>query len=275
MPNRALCLIHANCQGEPLADLLCLSPDFARLFQIRHYTNYTKEPVPQQCLDTASVFLYQHMAPCWKEVSSEALLARLAPSAARFCIPNPLFKGYWPFWTSHGAVDFGDTVLDRLIDAGAQKPEILKIYLGGDVRRFADLDAVAASSLAHEYKKEVPCDVKTAHIVEELWRKEPLFYTVNHPGKRLLLQVADAVIDFLGLPPLSSGVKDSYEPEYAEFEQPIHPQLAEHMGLPFARTGHEFRIYKRRMDFARYVSRYIDCRQQGMAQGFQAYLQLV
>ena len=275
MPKRALCLVHANCQGEPLADLLRLSPEFDRLFHIRHYTNYTKEPVPQQDLDTAAVFLYQHMAPCWEEVSTESLLARLAPSASRFCIPNPLFKGYWPFWTSRNAVDFGDTILDKLIDAGAQKPEILKIYLDGDIRKFIDLEAATAGTLAHEYGKEAPCDVKTAHIVEELWRREPLFYTANHPGKRLLFQVADAVIAFLGLPALAQSAKDSFEPGYADFEQPIHPQLAEYMGLPFARLGHEFRIYQRRMNFARYVSRYIDCRQQGLAQGFQAYLQLV
>ena len=275
MPQQALCLIHANCQGEPLADALRLSPDFARLFRIRHYTNYIKEPLEQQDLDTASVFLYQHLGPCWEAVASDSLLARLAPSAVRFCLPNPFFMGYWPFWTAHSHIDFSDTLLDRLIEAGAQKPEIFKIYLEGDIRKFTDPDAVVADTLAREQKKEASCDVKTASLVEELWRSEPLFYTVNHPGKRLLFHIADAVLDFLGLPALTNEAKEAYTPDYANFELPIHPQLARYLSLPFAGQGHEFRIFDRRMDFARYVSRYIDCRQQGYTESFMAYLQLV
>lgn len=275
MPTRSLCVLHANCQGEPLAQLLRLSPDFERLFYIQHYLNYTREPVPQDAMTQAEVFIYQHLGPQWEGLSSAVLQQQLGPKARSFCIPNMFFKGYWPFWTSHSPIDFGDAVLDKLIDAKADKAAILKIYVHGDIHKFTDPDAEVAASLEKERQKERMCDVPIASLVEEFWRDECLFYTVNHPGKRLLFHVAEGVLHWLGLPPLPHWVKREYEPEYAEFELPIHPQLAEHFALPFARPGHLFRIFARKMDFARYVSRYIDCRQHDFQESFQAYLQLV
>ena len=42
---QALCLLHANCQGEALLPLLQNTPAFARRFAVRHYVNYTQEHI--------------------------------------------------------------------------------------------------------------------------------------------------------------------------------------------------------------------------------------
>lgn len=270
-----LCVIHANCQAEPLMELLALSPDFSRLWEVKLYTNYIREEVPQADLDECGLFLYQHLGPEWGDLASAALLARLNPAAQDICVPNLFFKGYWPFWTSSSPIDFGDSLLDKLIDAGARKPEILKIYYHGQLSKFADLEETAGESLDLEERKDGRSPVKLAPILREHWREEPLFYTCNHPATRLLGSAANQLLGLLGFPPLRAADLAAYRPEYSNFELPIHPQVAAALGLSFLEADHEFNIFGRRLTFLQYISRYIDCRQQGYEDGFLGYLQLV
>lgn len=270
-----LCVIHANCQGEPLVELLALSPAFSSVWEVRHYTNYIREEIPQADLDRCSLFFYQHLGPEWGEASSGSLAARLNPAAEAICMPNMFFKGYWPFWTSTSPIDFGDTLLDKLIDSGAHKPEIIKIYCYGDVGKFADLENVAKESLAVEEEKDKRSPIKMAPLMRELWRDEPIFYTCNHPAKRLLASMTNQLLGLLGLPELSEAAVAAYQPEYSNFELPIHPHIAAKLRLSFIGAEHKFNIFGRGLSFLQYVSRYIDCRQQGYDEDFIGYLQLV
>lgn len=74
--DRQLCVLHANCQGEPMAALLRLCPGFAARYEIRLFTNYTREPVPDEVLSSCSLFLFQHLGPQWNGLASEALLKK-------------------------------------------------------------------------------------------------------------------------------------------------------------------------------------------------------
>jgi hypothetical protein len=269
------CLLHANCQGEPLSELLRLSPEFCKKWELRHYTNYTKEPVPASALETCDLFVYQRLDATWGAFASDNMLDCLNPKADTFCMPNMFFKGCWPFLTLHSPIDFGDNLLNKLIEAGAGKPEILKVYLQGDISNFVDLKANLEDTFKLEEAKEKYCDLRTVPLARELWRKEMLFYTCNHPGKRLLTLLADTLLKRLGLKALPEKLIQEYEPEYAEFELPIHPQVAEFFDLQYAKAGYEFRIFNRRMNFERYISRYIECRLQGMDKDFIGFLQLV
>jgi hypothetical protein len=45
-----LAILHANCQGQPLACALAASPEFARAYSTRVMLNYTREPVQQEAI---------------------------------------------------------------------------------------------------------------------------------------------------------------------------------------------------------------------------------
>ena len=271
-----LCVIHANCQGEPLAELLMASPEFAARWRIHTYTNYTREAIPTSVLEKASLFLYQYLGKEWGDVSSESLLARMGQRARTICIPNMCFLGYWPFWTSDSPMEFGDDLLDRLYASGAGKPEILRVYLHGDITKMADLEGIARRSLEREFAKEERCVVKTADFVAANWRKIRLFQTVNHPDTPLLLHAAQGILAHIGLPPLASTVCDSYSFGYEGFELPIHPNVAAFFDLPFAGGETVYPIFGRGMTFGQYISRYVDCRLNNLEkESFLAYLHLV
>ncbi len=277
---KELCILHANCQGDELATVLSASPEFQQKYTLERYTNYTREQLPPHSLSSCSVFLYQHLGEEWGTLASQALLQQLAPSALALCIPNMFFKGYWPFWTGNSPIDFGDSFLNRLIEEGARKDVILRLYLHKDIRKFADPAAILQETLAREREKEQRCFMRTVDFMLERWQAAPAFYTVNHPGKELVLHVANAILAALHCPPVSAecvanSLAPAIFPSYADFELPIHPQVAAFHNLDFGDEQHEYSIYGRKMTFAGYISRYIDCRQNGFEKDFIGYLQLV
>ena len=119
---RALCLLHANCQGEALRPLLEASPAFARHFRVLHVLNYTRAELPEDLLDGCALYLHQELGAKWGELSSAEVLRRLPPSCQALRLPNLFFQGYWPTWTRLPGVDFADTLLEGLLRRGRGQP---------------------------------------------------------------------------------------------------------------------------------------------------------
>lgn len=255
--------------------MLSCCPAFAGAWETRLYTNYIREQVPDAALEKCDLFIYQRLTADWGELASDTLLGKLSAKALSICIPNMFFKGYWPFWTSSSPMDFGDSLLDKLIDSGADKSAILKVYCYGNINNFVDLQENFQAGLRLEKEKESYCAIKTTALVEEFWRREMLFFTCNHPALRLLRHVAGEILRLLELPGLTAQAS-AFVPEYADFELPIHPQAAACLGLAFAADERRvYNIFGRPMTFLQYISRYIDCRRQDCADSFLGYLQLV
>ena len=277
--NQPLCIMHANCQGEELEHLLLASKEFRRQFKFKHFTNYIKEPIPDEMLGQCSVFLYQQLGAQWEELASEVLISKLSPKATALNIPNNHFRGYWPLWTSQKIIDLGDTLLNKLLDEGTPKDIILKIYLKGDITKFVDIEAALAQTIAQERAKEQICCVKFVDFFLENWRKTPAFHMVNHPCYEVLLHTANGILQNLNIAPLSkaelASIKVNPFPTYKVIEAPIHPQVAKALNLSFGHQGQEYNILGRKFTFERFVSRYIDCCQNDLAHNFLGFLQLV
>ncbi|MCL2124214.1 MAG: WcbI family polysaccharide biosynthesis putative acetyltransferase [Desulfovibrionaceae bacterium] len=272
--SRELCLIHANCQGDSLRSLLAATPAFARCFEIRKYTNYLKESIPQQDFDCCRVFLYQHLGEKWDDLASDALLARLHPVTCGIQLPNLFFTGYWPLWTNKSTMNYGDILLDLLVSRGYSESEALHVYLRGRLAEKYPLNALLSESLFRARRKEKGAVIALTDFIEDTWRARQLFLTPNHPDKALLLAVADAVLETLGLGRVPPSLRSDFTPEYPDFELPIHPQVGAHFGLPFAGVDRLYSIYGRPMNFARYAACYVHCLSRRLG-NFEAFLHLV
>lgn len=272
---KSLCIIHGNCQGETLAALLGASPEFAAAFDVEYYVNFTRQAIPEQSLARCGLFLHQELGGHWGDVSSRALKLRLRPGAASVCFPNMLFKGYWPFWSNREGFDYSDSLLDALLERGLAPAEILRVAVGGDPDKLAGPGGLGESlrgTLERERAKEKTCNVAYVDMIEELFRVEKLFMSVNHPGKRLMLWAADAVLRILGMEALPEAFRQVCPQLYTDFELPIHPKVAAFHGLRFAGEGTRFPVYGSQLTYGEYVSLYIDCKLSGRSD-FIAYLQ--
>lgn len=270
---RELCILHANCQGDPLLWLLQRHPGFAERYELRRYINFVREPIPAEELGRAAVFIHQQLGPQWNELASDALRQQLPLLAEAICMPNLLCKAYWPFWESKPGIDFSDFFINDLQDRGLNKAEVMHIALHTDISRYHDIPALAARSLEIERYKERDWDIKLTPRVEAGYTERQLFTTINHPGRELCLEIARGVLELLGLEPPTPELEAAMPDIEPELELPVHPQLAEILGLKWLEPDHRFRIYEHRLTYEEYVSHYLDCRSLGES-GLIAYIRL-
>jgi len=266
-------ILHANCQGRPLAAQLLASPEFAQGFAPRVYLNYAREPIPEAELAGCGLFLYQHLGPEWGELSSDALLAQLPAACPRLCIPNMFFRGPWPLWSGAPGFDYRDVFLDRLVEMGLPGREILHVYLQMPLERKYDLDALLAETVARETGRQAHTPVRYLDFVLEHWRERPLFLTVNHPGPELLRLVAAGILRELGLAlpghwkqtdPSGLPAAETLGKGYGDFELPVHPQVAAYYGLKYGGARQVYKTYGRPRTFVQYAVAYVGCRLAGV-----------
>jgi len=273
--SKKLCLMHANCQGEPLADLLTACPEFSTQYEIRSYTNFKLEKISAEELAACSVFIFQWQSSARYAADFDDLLRSANQHAKRLPIPSMLFTGYWPFWTPNSPQDFGDSFLDMLIDKGLEKKEILYLYLQGDLQRKFDLQAMLEESAEYEHVRESRCILNTVEYIMKHFQEEQLFNTIAHPRKRIIALVANAVLAALDMQPVPQNILSAFPEPYAyDLELPIHPQVGAFHGLSFAGQDRLYSIYGRPMTFEEYTNHYIDCRLLKL-DNFIGYLQLV
>ncbi|WP_319541882.1 WcbI family polysaccharide biosynthesis putative acetyltransferase [uncultured Pseudodesulfovibrio sp.] len=269
--NRRLCIVHANCQGAPLIERLKTCPEFSDRFECRLFTNYVREPIPDDILRRCSLFLYQHLGSHWDDMASASLLSKLPEAAHSLCIPNMFFTGYWPTWSSKPGFDYRCEHLDALVALGLPAEETIILALHTDMATEFDLAARLEKTFAQEHDREAHTPIPYIHIIREHYRDVQLFNTINHPGPMLMNHVATGVLRELGFTPPDENVLNALGDPFPEFEQPINPKVAEAFGLSFGGPKQEYEVYGRKMTFARWVANYVSARQAGVSD-FIGYL---
>jgi hypothetical protein len=121
--------------------------------------------------------------------------------------------------------------------------------------------------------KERRWDADAVDLILGAYREEALFNTVNHPRRRLCLHVADGVLGRLGFEPLGEEETAGFGEPFPEFEQPIHPQVVDYLGLSFVDHDTRYFVYGSYKSFEEYVHCYLDCRLRGI-EDFIGYLRL-
>lgn len=259
---KALCLLHANCQGDALRPLLEKTPAFASRFYIRQYVNYTRQSIADSDIERCELFLYQRLAPKWGDLSTEQMLPRLPQHCLSIEIPNLFFKGYWPFWSRDERINFADSLLETLLQKVTPQ-EALTLYLRGAASLLGDADALnaqAEESLAREEAKEADAPIRCAPLLRERWRAEQMFITVNHPGRELLFHMADSLLRLLGLGVLPPSTRGSYVHPLEDFWLPIHPAVGSALHLPFASADKRWPIFHSLLTHREYTLCYMACR---------------
>lgn len=259
---KALCLLHANCQGDALRPLLENTPAFASRFRICQYVNYTRQSIAAQDIEHCDLFLYQRLAPKWGDLSTEQMLPRLPQHCQAIEIPNLFFKGYWPFWSRDERINFADSLLETLLEK-VSPHEAMNLYLRGSAALIGDaasLNSQAEESLRREEDKEADAPIKCAPLLRERWRDEQMFITVNHPGRELVCHMAHSLLRLLGLGGLPLSTRRGFVHPLEDFWLPVHPAVGQALALPFACAQKRWPIYHLQLTHREYIMCYMACR---------------
>ena len=257
---KKLCIVHANCQGEPLIQRLMACPEFSIRYECLLITNYTREPIPDETLGQCTLFLYQHLGANWDNLASKVLLDKLPPAAQHLCIPNMFFKGYWPLWSGKTGFDYRCSHMDEIICKRLPPEETVMLLLHSNVAAWYDLPALMEETLELERNRASHTPIQYLDFLIENYGKEQLFNTINHPRATLMNLVAKGILAELKFKLPKDATLNAIGEPFPEFEQPINPKVAKFFGWDFGGPETEYEIYGRKLNFARYVSNYVVAR---------------
>ena len=257
---KELCIIHANCQGEPLIKRLTACPEFSGRYKCLLVTNYTREPLPDETLEKCALFLYQHLGPGWNDLASQVLLDKLPPTAQHLCIPNMFFKGYWPLWSGKVGFDYRCSHMDEIISKGLPPEETIMFLLHSNVAAWYDLPVLMEETIELERNRAAHTPIQYLDFMIENYGTEQLFNTINHPRAALINHVAKGILTELGFELPDDATLNAIGEPFPEFEQPINPKVAKFFGWNFGGSDALYEIYGRKMNFARYVANYVVAR---------------
>ncbi|NDV23151.1 WcbI family polysaccharide biosynthesis putative acetyltransferase [Desulfovibrio sp. JC022] len=266
------CILHANCQGEPMEELLLLNDEFSSSYDIHRFTNYTRESIPVELIADCDLFLYQPLlGESWAELASDKIISRIKGTSRSIAFPSMLFKHYWPLWSSRTGFDYRDTFLDSLLEKELSESQILHLFMNTRLTNIYDFKEITDQSINIERTKEARTPVKYVDWILENYTRKPLFNTINHPRSELLTLSANTILQELGMERLNEQDLEKFPPPFADFEQPIHPQVADFLGLEFGGPQHRYHVYGTELTFEEYAMRYIKCRQNNI-EDFIAFL---
>jgi hypothetical protein len=273
-------LLYGNCQVPFLAQMLATLDDLNDDYRFVVADSYLfpgeskAHALPDACLQDVALVLMQHEDrtdnPAWL-----ALRARLPASCPVLTFPSFLMTSLWPFecpeprghsepgylWKRY---PMGDMIGLRIAQAGLTGPLAVAAYLDLSATKMPNLAARLERDIHRMRRHDRQCDVQLADFVESRFQHEHLFWTNGHLSEsavaELARRVAAAARGIIG------GTGQRTEKSLAgalgfggmgSNQLPIHPIVAESLGLHFWQADMTYRWYSQHWTFFEYIERYI------------------
>lgn len=148
--------------------------------------------------------------------------------------------------------ELGDAWLNRALEGPSRPEAVEEAYLALDVARVVDLDRMRDLNLARQADRDALYGVDFAPRIAAGFRSPSFFLSPRTPGPQLFAALAQVAFARLGVP--YSGAAEGVPPVR---ELPIHPRVAEHFGLDWARGRVWIENWGAPVDFPEYVRRYL------------------
>ena len=218
-------LIFGNCQTEQLNKIFWRHIQFNReyfLLQIPAVCDY-KDWIVEfifggggQFLQQVDLFISQHVKEANRfgtKIATKNIVTQLREDAKIIWIPNAYFDGYFPQYTHNarnivindeptGLFPNGDRFIDEIMENSEMNPDIEKI-----LDRICDPDFISPEIIQNQTEKSLDelknrewiCDVKISDYIEDNFRDEQIFWSINHPSSLVLFELAKRIWRLIGM----------------------------------------------------------------------------
>lgn len=147
--------------------------------------------------------------------------------------------------------ELGDAWLNRALEGPSRAEGVFDAYLALDVARVIDLDRMKEIALDSQAERDKLIGVDFASRIAEGFARRPLFLSPRTPGRELFELLAQATFARLGV----AYAGEAAAP--ADRELPIHPAVAAHFKLDWARGRVCAQGWVEPVDFPEYVRRFL------------------
>jgi hypothetical protein len=241
-------VVVGNCQATALEWVLAANDAFAARFALARFPPVHEMPdamVPglHRAVAGAAVIILQRVDEGYRAgigLGTETLAGLARPGATVVRWPSVYWAGYVPdlFYLRDaggqpvldGPFDYHDRTILAAFAAGRDPQATCRLLADPELpSRAPDWAARATAELDVRGRD---CDVEVASFIAERFRRELLFFTMNHPSNRMLRFIADRIAELLGVPGRADGGRTPDELLGSTF-YPLHANHVRALGLEF------------------------------------------
>ena len=269
-------LLHGNCQVGILTTIARAIPSLKDRFTFKHVAWYVDD-----ITDWAGTYGPDFMSDIrvvWEQVESgqmsepRAEMHRRLPADCQIIRFPPLWMtALWPFSGSDprraGSARYiwPDSIAAMLAREDLPDDELYARYMRISTERMPDLDRRLRLDLARWRITDELSDIKLADYVLENFRKTRLFYTSGHPSAPPLRRILQSLIERTEAIEPTDALEARLELDVLlrhhggyEFQMvPIHPLVAERMGLEYYDPNERHRYHAYNWTHKEYILNYI------------------
>ncbi len=243
-------LVMANCTHSSLALALRKSGVFAEIHSAELYSmsNQEREKLATE-LDQYSYILTLEHGDDFGPLSTSALRQKLGDKL--LSLPTPFFSGLMPDMayllygdniarTAAVLGDYHSGLILEEVRAGFCREDVVRRYVSGEAFDQLDVQGVWDKNLAELKAREKNTDIAISTFIEQAVADGTIadqFMSFNHPSEGLINHIAQAFIRrTTGQEHTRDLVTRQTHNLYADAFWPLHPTVAERLGLPQPET---------------------------------------
>lgn len=199
-------VLYGNCQIYTIGKMLAMEENIRKDYLIIRtpavfdITGQWRKAI-RKIFWYADIFTYQRVKNdnkwgVW--AGTDYILTGLSVGCQKINIPAAYFTGYFPGYykgpVENSLMPYRDRFIDEMIMLSCT--ELLKVGCQLSTKNVLENAEKSIMELRH---REQNCDIKISDFIEKRWRKEQLFYTVNHLSKSLYREVCRLLLEFIGI----------------------------------------------------------------------------
>lgn len=273
-------VLYGNCQAQFLHHVLASAPSLAAQHRFVLVTPKISPDAPvedlPEGLDAATLLWEQYdrrddvsmrdrmraaLPDDLEVVTFPAIGSEAMWPLRRRCPRNVPEPGY--VW---GRYPLSDAVIEEIADQGASGEDAYALYLERSRTAMPDPERLLDVDRYFQAKRDAECDVKMGDAVfdDVVYRTRYQFWTYSHLATDVILTLLHRLIarsSRFARPDASARAAFQafldQTPGQGDFQQPIHPAVAERLGLRFVDADSRYRWFGQAWTFEQYVRKLI------------------
>lgn len=278
-PDGDVVLVYGNCQTPFVTKLLEAADSHQSGRQYVHVLNHappgTDVALPDQALFDRCTLYLEQFDDRGEVPLRDSFRARLDPSVPRVVFPPIVMQCFWPFdaldarirTTPHypwGRYN-GDKIGLKIAQQGLRGDEAYDAYMKLSAEKMPDLTNRLSWDINKITARDAGSDVKIGDYLHMMYRHKHLFWTPGHlvmePVAILACRLYEGLASFLG-GDIAQGLdridaKAEAIGVMCATQYPIHPLVAERLGLEFGGPDTVYQWFDQFWTFRDYITRYI------------------
>lgn len=243
--NKKKFAVYGNCQAGPIGALLLNNEQFKAQFELVKFPKpvyMLKDsdwPSIHEIISTLDLFIYQQVGDAFgATLSSDNLVANTKASAICVSYPSIFFNAYFPqinylrhlppqvnqFSEYHDMVILESFLLNQNVSEAAQRAKA--ICLDPDFYSPKEVLQFGRNSVEELKRREANLHTQISDFLQKYWQDEQLFFSMNHPSRRVLLEVCDQILKLLNIS--ERFIPGAYE-HLGETILPVYQSISTHL----------------------------------------------